>query len=415
MSNLKAPLILWFIATIFFAYQFILRLSVGILREDIIQKFAIDTAAFGSLAGYYYLGYAGMQIPIGIMLDKFNFRIVTAFAILLTILGTLTFVFSENWNDVLLGRFLIGAGSAAGFLTVAKVIKLFFNEKHHAAMIGFSFTFGLTGAVFGGTPMKLIFNNYGYHNGFISLALGGFLIGVIVLLVSDKKVERSMDNITNHPTVRDIIKLLFNPVILITGISGGLMVGPLEGFADVWAMPFFQHVHHLKETDAIFVASTVFLGMCVGGPVLAWLANLTKSNILVIILTGLFTLLVFAIIFYQHNLSFTFLTCLMFYLGILCCYQVLVFAFISKIAPASCASMAIAIVNCLNMSFGHFFHIFISKTIQHNWNGLTNAEGVPVYDLNTYIESLSIIPIACLLGILGFTSLAFKQYKISHH
>ena len=49
--RLKAPIALWSIATTFFAFQFILRLSVGILREDIIQKFHIDTAAFGPMAG----------------------------------------------------------------------------------------------------------------------------------------------------------------------------------------------------------------------------------------------------------------------------------------------------------------------------------------------------------------------------
>jgi predicted MFS family arabinose efflux permease len=121
--SLKKPLLLWSLASIFFAFQFILRLSTGILREEIIQKFAIDTIAFGTVAGYYYLGYAGMQIPIGIMLDKFNFRIVTFISILATSLGTLTFVASENFNYLLIGRFMIGAGSAVGFLSVAKITR----------------------------------------------------------------------------------------------------------------------------------------------------------------------------------------------------------------------------------------------------------------------------------------------------
>ena len=408
---MRAPLALWFVATSFFAFQFILRLSAGILREDIIQKFSIDTAAFGTLAGYYYLGYAGMQIPLGIMLDKFNFRFVTAFAIILTSIGTMTFVLADSWNIVLLGRFLIGAGSAVGFLSIAKVIKLFFEEKHHAFMIGFAFTFGLMGAVFGGTPMRMLFNHFGYYVTFTSLAIAGVTIAAIVLMVSDKRIERADTAPNAHPSIKKIFKLLCNPTILFVGIAGGLMVGPLEGFADVWAMPFFEHVHGLSQNDAIFISSLVFLGMCVGGPCLAYLAKVTGSNIVVIAMTGACTVIVFFIIFFVHNLPISILGGLMFYLGILCCYQVLVFAFASDLVDRSCAGIAIAIINCLNMSFGHFFHKVISNVMQNHWDGSINALGLPMYDFQTYIYALMVIPIACLVGTVGFLYMAFKQAR----
>ncbi len=125
------PLFIWFCASLFFAFQFILRLSTGILREEIMQKFSINTIEFGTLAGYYYLGYAGMQLPIGILLDKFNYRIVLFAAILLTSLGTSGFVLSSSFNHLLLSRLMIGAGSAAGFLSVAKIINSYFPPKYH--------------------------------------------------------------------------------------------------------------------------------------------------------------------------------------------------------------------------------------------------------------------------------------------
>jgi predicted MFS family arabinose efflux permease len=407
----RTPLLLWFVVTMFFAFQFILRLSAGILREDIIQKFSIDTAAFGTLAGYYYLGYAGMQIPLGIMLDKFHFRIVTCLSIMITVIGTLTFIISDSWNMVLLGRFLIGAGSAVGFLAVAKVIKLFFEEKHHAFMIGFAFTFGLTGAVFGGTPMRLVFDSFGYSATFIALAITGSVLAILILLVNDKKIERIENNPKTHPTFRQILRLLTNPILLCTGIAGGLMVGPLEGFADVWAMPFFEHIHHLSTNDAIFISSLVFFGMCFGGPILAYLARMLNSNIIIITLTGLLTVIIFAIIFFVHNISITSLGILMFFLGILCCYQVLIFAFVADIVDRSCAGITIAIINCLNMSFGHFFHYFISQNIQTHWRGNTNASGVPLYDFDAYIYALSIIPICCVIGTLIFLYLSCTKIK----
>jgi predicted MFS family arabinose efflux permease len=406
-KTLRGPLLIWTATTIFFAFQFILRLSVGILREDIIQKFAIDTAAFGTLAGYYYLGYAGMQIPFGILLDKYNFRLITFLAIVITSLGTLTFVFAESWNIVLFGRFLIGAGSAAGFLSVAKVIKLFFKEKYHAFMIGFAFTLGLAGAVFGGTPMRIIFNDFGYNATFIGLAAIGIVIAFVIMLINDKKIERTENNPNTHPNLKQILLLLKNPVVLVTGIAGGLMVGPLEGFADVWAMPFFEHIHNLDRNDAIFISSLVFFGMCLGGPILAYLASAAKSNVIIIALTGILTVAIFIYLLLVHDIDITILKGIMFFLGILCCYQVLIFAFVSDIVDRSCAGIAIAIINCLNMSFGHFFHHFISQNIQNNWDGTHTELGIPVYNFDSYLYGISIIPIGSLIGTLVFVYMAF--------
>ena len=350
-----------------------------------------------------------MNTIYNIMLDKFNFRIVTVFAIMLTVLGTLTFVLADNWNIVLLGRFLIGSGSAVGFLSVAKVIKLFFEEKYHAFMIGFAFTFGLTGAVFGGAPMKLLFNHFGYYTSFMSLAVVGTMIAAIVLVVKDKRIERADSSPNAHPTFKQIMKLLSNPMILLVGAAGGLMVGPLEGFADVWAMPFFQHVHNLSENNAIFITSLVFMGMCVGGPLLAYLAKKIGSNVLVIAMTGALTVIVFFIIFFVQGLSMPILGGLMFYLGILCCYQVLVFAFVSDLVERSCAGIAIAIINCLNMSFGHFFHTMISAVIQKYWDGEMNIIGLPIYNYEAYIYGLLVIPVGCLVGTIIFLYMAFMK------
>ena len=189
------------------------------------------------------------------------------------------------------------------------------------------------------------------------------------------------------------------------------MVGPLEGFADVWAMPFLQHVHSLSENDAIFVASLVFLGMCVGGPLLAYLAKITGSNILIIAMSGAFTVIVFLIIFFVRGLSISSLSALRFYLGILCCYQVLVFAFVSDLVERSCAGIAIAIINCLNMSFGHFFHKIISTTIQKYWDGSTNLEGLPIYNYEAYIYALLVIPVGCLAGTVIFLYMSFIKIR----
>ncbi|RYE05916.1 MAG: MFS transporter [Rickettsiaceae bacterium] len=401
------PLVLWTFCTLFFAFQFILRLSVGILREDIIQRFAIDTAAFGTLAGYYYLGYAGMQIPLGIMLDRFNFKNVTFLSIVITSIGTLAFVVSKDWHVLLAARFIIGAGSAIGILSVAKVIKTYFAPEKHSLMIGFSFTFGLTGAVFGVTPMKLIFNHFGYDNTFYGLALVGIAIGFAILMMNFTAIEPYEDQPNSSSNFKQILKFLCNPMILLVGLFSGLMVGSLEGFGDVWAISFFKVAYNMNSLDSNLATSCIYLGMCFGGPVLAVLADFFKSTNSIILLTGLFMTIIFIILLTVPSLSFLATSVIMFLLGIFCCYQVLILSITNRIVEKSMAGLAIATVNCINMSFGHFFHKAMSIFIEYRWDG-TTENGLPIYIRQNYFDAIICIPICCLIGTGGFIWLSKK-------
>jgi hypothetical protein len=99
----------------------------------------------------------------------------------------------------------------------------------------------------------------------------------------------------------------------------------------------------------------------------------------------------------------------MFFLGILCCYQVLVFTVVRSQVNASNSGLAIAITNCINMSFGHFFHSVIGTALENNWNGTLSEAGNALYTVDNFIYALAIIPICCFIGQLGFGFLALRS------
>ena len=141
------PFLMWFFPLAFFSYQFILRLWPGLMMQQIMTQFSIDASQFGLIAACYYYGYAGMQIPVAILLDRFGTKkIVFAFAIVCGLAMAL-FTYSNNWYLACFSRFLIGAGSAVGFLGVSKVISEWFPTAQYTKMIGLSFSVGLIGAI----------------------------------------------------------------------------------------------------------------------------------------------------------------------------------------------------------------------------------------------------------------------------
>ena len=56
----------WIIASVFYAYQYILRVMPNIMLSDIMQQFGISAATFGQFSGVYYIGYSLMHLPIGV-------------------------------------------------------------------------------------------------------------------------------------------------------------------------------------------------------------------------------------------------------------------------------------------------------------------------------------------------------------
>ena len=150
------PFFMWLFPLSFFTYQFIWRLWPSLMMREIMQQFAIDASGFGFLTGLYYYGYSPMQIPVAMLLDRFGARyIVFGFAVLCGI-AAFTFTYTDNWTLACLSRFLVGAGAAVGFLGTSKVISEWFPKDQYARMIGFSFTVGLMGALYGGKPVSLL-------------------------------------------------------------------------------------------------------------------------------------------------------------------------------------------------------------------------------------------------------------------
>lgn len=144
---------------------------------QIMAQFSIDASHFGLLAACYYYGYAGMQIPMAILLDRFSIRYVVFVFAVICGLATLLFTYTQHFYMAAFSRFLIGSGSAVGFLGISKVVSEWFPKAQYASMIGFSFTFGLMGAIYGGKPVSLLIDAYNEQNVATTLAIISILIG----------------------------------------------------------------------------------------------------------------------------------------------------------------------------------------------------------------------------------------------
>lgn len=402
MSFFKAkslPLLMWLLPVSFFTFQFVLRLWPSLMIQDIMQQFAIDASGFGILAASYYYGYSLMQIPIAILLDKYGVRIILTGCAVLT--GFATFVFS-NTDSLLIAtisRICVGIGSAAGFLAISKVTSEWFPKSQYGRMVGFSFTIGLMGAVYGGKPISLLIQEMGGQELAYTLSLISVAIGIATFCLMQQSPHNESVKQESSFTISDFKSLLSSRHIWLLGIANFLMVGSLEGFADVWGVSYLQVAHGLSKSDAAQLCSLIFVGLIFGGPIMAAL-GMRFGNYNVISFAGFVIAgIMFAMLLLELDFNLYLFSGLFLLIGVMCCYQVLVFTVGSDLMPAHLLSVTIAFLQTMNMIGGSFFHTIIGKIMDKFWNG--SMEGlIRVYTLESYQQSLLLIPCCAALGAL---------------
>jgi len=191
--------------------------------------------------------------------------------------------------------------------------------------------------------------------------------------------------------------ILSSPMIWALALANLLLVGSLEGFADVWGVGYLMKAYNLNKADAAAHASFVFVGMIFGGPILAFFSK-KIGNYTVIAICGLGMALAFSTLLMNDTYNHLMVSCLLFAIGIMCCYQVIVFAAGANLVEPRQLGVTIAFINCINMLGGSFFHTSIGKIMDLFWTGSMNAEDLKIYDLEVYKYALSIIPVCAILG-----------------
>jgi len=394
-----AAWMIWTIASLFYAYQYILRVMPNIFLSDIMQQFQIDATAFGQFSGIYYLGYSAMHIPMGILLDRYGPKTIMSFSILLIVIGLSPLILATHWIYPIIGRLLIGIGSSAAILGLFKIIRMTFQEKRFSRMLSWSVMIGLIGAIYGGGPVNYLLHAFGYQT--VILLIG--LIGLILALATWFLVP-PIQSISNQTVFSDVREVLSNHKVLWTCIFAGLMVGPLEGFADVWGTTFLKEVFSLKGEVAASLPSLIFLGMCFGAPVLNYVAEKVGNYLLVIIGSGAIMALSFFLLF-AHFWTPTLISLDFVLVGICSAYQILSIYKASTYVRPETAGLATAVANMIIMTFGYLFHTAIGFLVD-KFGGATSSQAL--------LYGIAVIPVALTVGTIGYVLLFIKE-KGNHY
>lgn len=395
---LQRNFLIWLLASLFYTYQYILRVIPNIIAPELITKFNISVTDVGQFGGLYYVGYTLAHIPVGLFLDRSGPKLVLPICTILTFVGTLPLICFDEWYYSILGRIIVGVGSSASAIGIFKVASMYFSQEKSARMASLSIIIGLLGAIYGGLPLDFLLDKFGWDYVIYTFSAFGCLLALLLFFVTpSSNVQESVsDNI-----LQDLKTVLFNKHIILISFFGGLMVGPLEGFADGWAKAFLCEVYQMTGDLASSLSSLMFIGMGAGAFFLAYLLEKYPNRHYEVIIACSFAMIAsFLLLFTRAGGLYVVLPALL-VIGFASGYQVITIYKAISYVNSNLVGLATAVSNMIVMVFGYFFHVGIAKIVDLYWDGMV-IQGNPVYGAGLLVKAISIIPICLLLAAFGF-------------
>lgn len=388
----------WFAISLFYFYQYILRVSPGIMIVELREVYKLTADEFSALGAIYLYAYSLLQVPLGFILDRVGIRRLIAFSVLICVLGTLLFAYAHNMWALQMGRFLIGVGSAPAFICALKLVSDHLPLKKQGLFMGATLAIGTIGALLAGKVLVALIDQFGWQNSLVWCAgLGGFILLFTVACVpsSQKVVISSSDYGYLREGLRQIFK---QKEILLYSIIAISVYTPLCILADLWGTVFLMEKFTLSRADAAEITLYMYGGLTIGSLLLPWFSvrkGVLKEIILCCAIGLILTLLT---LLYGGYLSQGQLSILLILLGFFCGAEMICFAGAAQFAPVGHSGLSLGVVNTLNMMGGAFVQQGIGCYLDAHWRGKYGAEGARLYEadeLSSAFLILILIMVVC--------------------
>lgn len=336
----------------FYTYEYFLRISPSLMENSIRARFNLSATGFGALSSLYYYAYVPMQLPVGVLMDRYGPRLLLTIACLICVIGTFMFGASPSILVAGTGRFLVGLGSAFAFVGVLKLATIWLPEDKMAFVSGLTAALGTIGAILGDNILGVLVVKIGWQETIMLTAIvGGFLtIGLWIGIKDKKSYKRKNDpRLSFKRNFLDLAIIIKNKQIWLTGLFGCLVYLPTTVFAELWGIPYLKAAVGMTPAAASFANSLLFLGFTVGAPFMGYISDKIKRRKLPMTIGAIGASILVAMLLYMPGMNDLAIDITLFLLGICYSVQCLVFVVGRELSPKNAAGTAMALINMLVM------------------------------------------------------------------
>jgi MFS family permease len=274
-------------AAVLFTYFIIVsqRTAPGLISDQIMKDFNLSAATIGLMTSIQFLAYTGLQIPIGILSDRFGPNRFLIAGTLLNGIGTFLYSVAPNAFVLLLARLLVGIGDATIWVNLVLILSQWFKVNEFVRLLGFAGMSGSLGFIMATVPYSAWISLSGWRMPFLTLGIVLCLCGIMLYFVLVKKPKQLYKE---EKVFKPIKKEHENAIVLLRRIFSSRQawatflchfgaVGTYVGFIGSWAVPFGMHVYGMTRSEASQLIMVGLIGAIIGAPLTSWVSGRLDS------------------------------------------------------------------------------------------------------------------------------------------
>jgi MFS family permease len=402
MKHPFRAIIIWLISALFMFYKYTIEVSPSVMTHTLMASFQINAVELGNLTASYFYAYLLLQIPAGILLDRFGPRKTTTLAILLCSTGSLLFAHSSSFLIACIARFITGFGAAFAVVNCLKLIANWFEPKRFALMTGLMMTMAMLGAVGGQAPLSAFIQKVEWRQATEILGLVGFVLAMLFwLIVRDRpKEDKEEHNSLNRTSVISGLKNIFkNPQSWWLSLYSGFAFAPVMVFGGLWGVSFIEEAFDAPSHLGAQMVSLIFIGFAAGSPFFGWLSDRIEKRHPIMVFGTLLSLISICLVIYLPNIPIALASILLFGFGFFISGFLLCFTMIREINLAFLAATATGFMNAFDALIGALSDPLAGKILDAHWDGIL-VNGAMIFSVNAYKTAFLIIPLYLILSLL---------------
>jgi len=403
---------IWFLSATFMFYKYAIEVSPSVMTATLMKTFHIDGVALGHLTACYFYAYLLLQIPAGLLLDRFGPRKTTTLAMILCAIGTIIFAGANSVFMAGVGRFLTGAGAAFAAVNCFKLIANWFPSRHFALMSGLMMTLAMLGAVGGQAPLASFIQKMQWRHAIEIIGIAGLVLATFFwIVVRDQApdlIEKRHIDSSKISLLESMKRILKNPQSWWLSAYSGFAFAPVMVFGGLWGVSFITEAFQLSQQSSAQMVSMIFIGFAFGAPIFGWFSDWLKQRRIVMMGGTTIALIAITVAIYAPGISSFALAILLFTFGFSISSFLLCFTMIRELHIPLLAATAIGFMNAFDALLGAFSDPLTGKFLDLCWDGY-RVDGAPVFSIDAYQSAFVTLPIYLLIALLMLLKIKEKN------
>lgn len=159
------------------------RTSFGVASSAAAERFQAAASELSLFLMLQVLIYAGLQIPVGLLVDRVGSRIMITTGACLMVAGQIMLALAESVGAGVVARVFVGAGDAMTFICVLKIVPAWFSLRYQPMVTMGVGAVGNMGQLLSVIPFSILLGAAGWVPSFLSMAALSALAAVLTAVV----------------------------------------------------------------------------------------------------------------------------------------------------------------------------------------------------------------------------------------